>query len=150
MILHRTDGACVEPHICTRTLAAAPAIGEDARMGSPAITLRCDCGTEASAQYGERWTCPNCGRSYDTSRIPASDYAAITSLDRRYRRGSQAVVAVLALVILAIAITGQFLPMLAGLGVVMVGWFLYIKPLVHRRHKRAVGELTRSWELTPE
>jgi hypothetical protein len=39
---------------------------------------------------------------------------------------------------------------LAGLAVVLVGWFLYIKPLVHRRHKRAVRELTRRWELTPE
>ena len=150
MILHRTDGTCVEPHICARTLAAAPGIGEDARMGSPSITLRCDCGTEGHAEYGERWSCPNCGRSYDTSQIPSADYDAIQSLDRRYRRASQAVVAVMALVVLAIAITGQLLPILAALGVVLIGWFLYIKPFVHRRHKRAVGELTRKWELTAE
>jgi hypothetical protein len=34
--------------------------------------------------------------------------------------------------------------------VVLLSWFLYIKPLVHRRHKRAVSELTRSWELSAE
>jgi hypothetical protein len=101
-------------------------------------------------QFGERWTCPECGRSYDTSRIPAEDYQAIEALDRRYRRWNIGVVAVLALLVLMVAYTRQFIPILAGLGVVLVGWFLYIKPYVHRRHKRAVGELTRRWELTAE
>jgi hypothetical protein len=123
---------------------------EDARMGSPAITLRCDCGTEGRASYKERWTCPACGRVYDTSQIPADDFQAIKDLDRRYRRASQAVVAGLALMVLAVAYTQQFLPILAGLGVVMSSWFLFIKPFVHRRHKRAVSALTRSWELSPE
>ena len=123
---------------------------EDARMGSPAITLRCDCGTEGRVSYNERWTCPACGRVYDTSQIPADDYQAIKDLDRRYRRASQAVVAGLALMVLAVAYTQQFLPILAGLGVVMSSWFLFIKPFVHRRHKRAVSALTRSWELSAE
>ena len=150
MILHAADGTCVDPHICAAALAAARPVGEDARMGSPAITLRCDCGAEGRAEFGERWTCDACGRSYDTAQIPAADFEAIEALDRRYRRWSQAVVAGLALVVLAVAYTRQFLPILAGLGVVMLSWFLYIKPYVHRRHKRAVSELTRSWELTAE
>jgi len=33
---------------------------------------------------------------------------------------------------------------------VMSSWFLFIKPFVHRRHKRAVSALTRSWELSAE
>jgi hypothetical protein len=119
-------------------------------MGSPSITLRCDCGAEGHAAYAEHWTCPSCGRTYDTSQIPAGDYAAIEALDKRYRYANIGVVAVLALVILGIAIKGQMISTLAGLAVVLVGWFLYIKPLVHRRHKRAVRELTRSWELTAE
>src|ERR1051326_8637131 len=100
-------------------------------MGSPAITLRCDCGAEGRAQFGDRWTCPTCGRTYDTSHIPAADYQAIEALDRRYRRVSQAVVVLLALLLLAVAFTGQQLPIFAGLGLVLLGWFLYIKPLVH-------------------
>jgi len=119
-------------------------------MGSPAITLHCDCGAEGRAGYGDTWTCPSCGRTYDTSRIPASDYRAIELLDRRYRRASQGVVVVLALMVLAVAVTGQFIPIIAGLGVVLLGWFLYIKPFVHRRHRRAVNDLTRQWELTAE
>jgi hypothetical protein len=119
-------------------------------MGSPSITLRCDCGAEGRAGYGDSWTCSACGRTYDTAQIPAAEYAAIAALDRRYRYANLGVVAVLALVVLAVAITRQFIPTLAGLGVVLVGWFLYIKPFVHRRHRRAVNELTRSWELTAE
>jgi hypothetical protein len=87
---------------------------------------------------------------YNTAQIPAEDYEAIAALDRRYRRWNQAVVVVLALLLLAVAYTEQFIPILAGLGVVLCGWFLYIKPYVHRRHRRAVNQLTRSWELHPE
>jgi hypothetical protein len=123
---------------------------DDPRVGSPAITLRCDCGAEGRAQHGERWVCPKCGRTYDTSQIPAADYAAITALNRRYRAASWSIVAVMAVLVLAVAITGQILPIFAGLSVVMLSWFLYVKPVVHRRHKRAVSALTRQWNLEPE
>jgi hypothetical protein len=119
-------------------------------MKGPAITLRCDCGAEGRAGYGERWTCAECGRTYDTRRIPQADYAAISALNRRYRQTLTAIVVVLALLVLAIAITGQLIPIFAGLGVVLISWFLYIKPLVHRRHRRAVTGLTRKWNLEPE
>ena len=119
-------------------------------MGSPSITLRCDCGTEGRAQYAERYTCASCGRTYDTSQIPAGDYDAIRALDRRYRLISQAIVVLMALVVLAVAWTRDFVPILAGLAVVLGGWFIYIKPILHRKHRAAVGKLTRSWELRPE
>lgn len=119
-------------------------------MGSPSITLRCDCGAEGRSAYGELWTCPDCGRSYDTSQIPSADYDAVAALDRRYRRGSQVVMVVLALIVLTVALTGQPISIFAGLAVVLLSWFLYIKPLVHRRHRRAVSELTLRWELTAE
>jgi len=119
-------------------------------MGSPAITLGCDCGAEGRAAYGEVWKCSKCGRSYNTSQIPAEDYDAVAALDRRYRRGNQALMVVLALIVLAVAIEGQTISIFAGLAVVLLGWFLYIKPIIHRRHKRAVSALTRSWELSAE
>lgn len=119
-------------------------------MKGPAISLRCECGAEGRAGYGERWTCPQCARTYDTGRIPRDDYEAIAALDRRYRYAGLAVVAVLALMVLAVAITRQLIPIFAGLGVVLLTWFLYIKPIVHRRHRRAVQDLTRNWNLEPE
>jgi hypothetical protein len=33
---------------------------------------------------------------------------------------------------------------------VLLTWFLYIKPVIHRRHRKAVSNLTRSWELKAE
>jgi hypothetical protein len=119
-------------------------------VGSPAITLRCDCGAEGRAQHGDRWVCPKCGRTYDTSQIPAEDYDAIKSLDRRYRVASWSIVFVMAVIVLAVAVTGQLLPIFAGLAVTMLSWFLYIKPVVHRRHRRAVSALTRQWNLEAE
>jgi hypothetical protein len=119
-------------------------------MRGPAITLRCDCGAEGQAAYAERWSCPNCGRVYETSRIPESDYAAVAALDRRYRITGFAIVAVLATIVLAVALTGQLISIFAGLAVAMLSWFLFIKPIVHRRHRRAVGALTRRWELNAE
>jgi hypothetical protein len=123
---------------------------EDAPMGLPSITLRCDCGEEGRSAYGERWTCPKCSRVYDTGKIPAGDYQAVADLDKRYRRGSQALMVFLALVILGVAVTGQLLSIFAGLGVVLLSWFLYIKPVIHRRHRKAVSNLTRKWELKAE
>jgi hypothetical protein len=119
-------------------------------MKAPAITLRCDCGAAGRAQYGERWTCDACGRVYDTTEIPEGDYAAIRSLNRRYRLVGFGIIAVLAAFVLAAAVRGDFIQILATLGVVITVWFLYIKPLVHRRHRRAVGDLTRRWELHAE
>jgi ABC-type transport system involved in cytochrome bd biosynthesis fused ATPase/permease subunit len=117
---------------------------------APAITLRCDCGSEGRAAYGEKWTCQKCGRSYDTSQIPAGDYGEVAALDRRYKRVSWSIVAVLALLVLVAALTHQIIATFAGLAVVLLGWFLFIKPLVHHKHKKAVRNLTRSWELRAE
>ena len=128
-----------------------PGMSEDrAAMKEPGITLRCDCGAEGRVRYGERWKCAACGRAYDTSQIPSEDYREIASLDRRYRFGVWGVMAVLAVAVLAVALTRQVVPIFAGLAVVMLSWFLYIKPLVHRRHKAAVSRLTRSWNLEAE
>jgi hypothetical protein len=57
---------------------------------------------------------------------------------------------VLALLVLAVALTRQLIPIFAGLAVVLLTWFLYIKPLVHRSHKRAVRGLIRNWNLQAE
>jgi hypothetical protein len=125
-------------------------MGEDVHMKAPRITLRCDCEAEGMAAYGDRWTCPECGRTYDTAKIPASDYESIRSLDRRYRIAIWCVVSVMAAIVLAVALTGQLFSVFAGLAVVLLSWFLFIKPVVHRRHRRAVSSLTRKWELEAE
>ena len=56
----------------------------------------------------------------------------------------------LAVSVLVAAVTGQVLSVFAGLAVVLLGWFLYIKPIVHRRHRKAVRDLTTTWNLEAE
>jgi hypothetical protein len=116
----------------------------------PRITLSCDCGAQEWVRYGESWTCPSCGRRYDTTRIPPDEYGELAALDRRYKIGNWIVVSVLAVGVLVVALTGAIISIFAGLAVALLGWFLYIKPLVHRSHKRAVAKLTRSWNLKAE
>ncbi len=116
----------------------------------PRINLTCDCGTSGLALYGETWTCPSCGRRYDTTQIPSGDYQQIANLDRRYRRIGYGVMVVLATVVLVVALTGQLISTFAGLSVTLLSWFVYLRPLVHRKHKKAVAKLTRSWQIEGE
>jgi hypothetical protein len=119
-------------------------------MKPPLISLTCDCGEQAGVAYGERWTCPGCERMFDTTDIPRGEYDELVSLNRRYRLANWVVVAIMAAIVLAVALTGQLVSIFAGLAVCLVTWFLYIRPLVHRRHRRAVSGLTRSWNLEAE
>ncbi|HUZ84112.1 MAG TPA: hypothetical protein VMU66_05420 [Gaiellales bacterium] len=116
-------------------------------MRMPRIALRCDCGAEGYVDYGERWTCAQCGRGYDTAAIPRAEYDELVRLTRRFRMAIWSVVAVMATVVLAVALTGQLVSIFAGLAVTLLSWFLYIRPIVHRRHRRAVGKLTRTWKV---
>jgi hypothetical protein len=134
-------------------LAPCGGVAKSAKMGgmkAPAITLRCDCGADGRAKYGERWTCESCGRVYDTTEIPEGEYRAVASLDLRYRLFGYGVLALMAVFVLVAAVRGDVIQIMATLGVVLLGWFLFLKPLVHRRHKRAVGLLTRRWQLHAE
>src|SRR5262249_5017449 len=51
----------------------------------PLITISCDCGQSVQLGYGERWKCPSCGKTWDTSQIPRQEYDALLRLVRRYR-----------------------------------------------------------------
>src|SRR2546427_9239691 len=64
IFFHAPDGTCVEPHIWIVGLPSHLPMKEDARMGLPSITLRCDCGQEGRSGYDELWTCPKCSRVY--------------------------------------------------------------------------------------
>lgn len=119
-------------------------------MRSPRITLRCDCGAETLVTYGERWTCESCGRTYDTRDIPDADYRAIETLRRQYRVVGYAGVTLVAAFILLLALTAQQFQLFIGLPFVLLVWFMYVRPLMHRRYRRRVGELTRTWTLRAE
>jgi hypothetical protein len=120
-------------------------------MAAPRITLHCDCGeSEALVAYGERWTCAACGRTYDTTRIPAADFEAIQALRRRYRIVGYTGVVLVAAFVLLLALTAQPFQLLIGLPFILLLWFTYVRPVMRSRYRRRVGELQRTWTLKAE
>jgi hypothetical protein len=120
-------------------------------MAAPRITLRCDCGeSEALVAYGDQWTCDACGRTYDTTGIPAADFEAIQALRKRYRILGYTGVALIAALVLLLALTAQPFQLFIGLPFILLVWFTYVRPVMRSRYRRRVGELQRTWTLRAE
>ena len=114
----------------------------------PPIRIGCECGESGHAAYGEIWTCPSCGRRWNTAQIPVEAY---DGRRRRMRRLELEMVALGALVLvlfvpLVLFVDGRFL--FTGLIVAAAWMFLYM-PFWRRRVRRAAGEAP-TWELRPE
>ncbi len=129
----------------------SPHIRENvALMKAPPISLTCDCGAAAKLGYGERWTCPDCGRVYDTRDIPEGEYRELAGLSRRYRMIGFGLVAVLAAFTLFLVIFGLPFQVFIALPAVLLFWFTYVRPIMRRRYRRRIGELTSTWKLHGE
>jgi hypothetical protein len=115
---------------------------------APRITVTCDCGVSRQVAYGESYQC-ECGLKWSTASVPEGDYAAIRQLDRRYRAMGWAVGLGYGLFILytVLVLPGQLLLVLPG---GMLAWFGVLRPIVRRRHYRAIQALTRTWHLRPD
>jgi hypothetical protein len=114
---------------------------------APRITVTCDCGLSRQVAYGQGYTC-DCGREWTTESVPAADYAAIRRLDRNYRAVGWVVGLAYGLFVLytILVLPGMLLLILpAG----MLAWFGVLRPIVRRRHYRAIQALTRTWTLRP-
>lgn len=118
-------------------------------MRGPLITLTCECGARHQARYGERWTCEGCGRTWDTSRIPAEQYAAVRATQLRYRRVPLAISAVVLLCVVAFVIAGKALGGLVVVALVATTWSMFFRPIYRRRYRRALAELP-TWKIEPE
>lgn len=97
--------------------------------------------------YGESYQC-ECGLAWSTDSVPADDYAAIQRLDRNYRLVGWAVGLGYGLFVLYTILEkpgGLLLILPAG----MLAWFGVLRPVVRRRHYRAIQALTRTWNLRP-
>jgi hypothetical protein len=118
-------------------------------LQGPRITVGCECGTQTRARYGERFTCPGCGRVYDTSHIPSEDYERLASVMRRYRIIGWGFAAVLALATLWLVTQGQVFTLLIGLMSIMFAWWTYGRPFVRGRYRKALATLP-AWDLKAE
>jgi Flp pilus assembly protein TadB len=108
--------------------------------------VTCECGAKRELAYGERWQCESCGRSWDTGRIPASQYDEIRRLSLRFRAVPIAFGAAVALLAIFFTLTGNIFGVFFLLPVALVLWFVFLRPLHRKRYRRAIKTLPR-WEL---
>lgn len=114
----------------------------------PPVSITCSCGSKASVRFGTNWTCDSCGRAWDTSRIPRSEYNQIRWTQLRFR----AVPVALGLAVVAIAafftLTGNATGVVPLLPVALLSWYLLRGP--HRRRYARAIEKRHSWTLRGE
>jgi hypothetical protein len=123
-------------------------IPRSVRRGPP-ITLTCECGERRYLRYGDRWTCEECGRTWDTTRIPVEQYAAIRRTQLRFRR-VPLTISVLALIcVVAFIIVGKALGGLLLVAVVATTWSMFFRPLHRRRYREALAQLP-TWQIEPD
>jgi len=115
----------------------------------PPITLSCECGARADVAYGEGWSCPDCGRRYDTTRIPADDYAQIRRTQLRYRILPVAYGLIVSAIAVFFIATGNTFSVFFLLPVALTAWFMLIRPVHRSRYRRAIADLP-SWDLRAE
>lgn len=129
-------------------MRADPALSKGVRRGPP-ITITCQCGQRRDLHYGERWKCEQCGRSWDTNRIPLDQYAAIRQTQLRVRRVPLAISAGALVCIVAFIIAGRALGGLVVVALVATTWSMFFRPLHKRRYRAALAKLP-SWQIEPE
>ncbi len=118
------------------------------RRSSPKITITCDCGEQRKLDYGESYVCA-CGKAWSTKQVPAEDYEKIRLLDRNYRRLGWIGIGGFALICVAVGLTSP-VTLLFLIPAGMMTWFTIFRPMVRRRHWRAIQALTRRWTLRAE
>jgi hypothetical protein len=114
----------------------------------PPIMVRCDCGEMRDVAYGDIWTCEGCGRRWNTSQIPAAEYAKVVDVAHDLRNRGLVGLAVIGAVFGSLAIVVE--PRMLFTAPVAIGlWYAWFWP----RHRRRLRERARSlprWELRPE
>jgi hypothetical protein len=115
----------------------------------PPITLTCDCGAITAVSYGDRWTCPDCGKTWDTSHIPRADYDRLLRSIKRYRLLTLgppvALAAVLVPLAVLVGVQWAFL-----LFVLVMAHGLLVVPRIRERATESVRSNARQWKLHPE
>jgi len=129
-------------------ITAPRTIPRSVRRG-PAITLSCECGASRQLHYGERWTCETCGRSWDTTKIPLDQYAAIRATQLRYRRAPIAVSVLALAAVIACVVVGKALGGLLVVAILASSWSMFFRPLHRRRYRQALADLP-TWQIEPD
>ena len=115
-------------------------------LRGPPITLTCACGAREKVAYGASWTCPHCGRSWDTSTIPREDYDAIRRITWRFRLLPIALGLLVATAALFFVLSGNGTSVFVLLPLALMVWFTYLRTAHRRRYLAAIAD-RRRWTL---
>ena len=126
----------------------AAALPRSVRRGPP-ITVTCECGERRYLHYGERWACEECARTWDTTRIPLHQYAAIRATQLRYRRVPLAISALALVCVIAAVVAGKALGGLLLVAIFATTWSMFFRPIHRRRYRAALAELP-TWKIEPD
>jgi hypothetical protein len=124
------------------------AVPRSLRRGPP-ITVKCECGERRELRYGQRWRCEGCGRTYDTRRIPAEEYATFRRNRVHDRLLPSAVFLGLAAAVLAFVLIGRPVSALLVFAAVGFVWGTFVRPARRRRQYKAIADRPK-WNIKAE
>jgi hypothetical protein len=116
------------------------------RKGPP-ITVTCECGQKRDLQYGERWRCEGCDRSYDTRKIPIEEYAAIRRTQLRYRLIPLAAGLLLLAAMIGFFIAGSAFSGLVAVAFLGASWVMVARPFFRSRYRKSMSKNLPTWNL---
>jgi hypothetical protein len=111
----------------------------------PPISVRCECGNVEAVPYGQAWTCPTCGRRWDTAQIPSEEYEGILHDMRRYRVEAMVLGSSIGLVVVLFA-AFTHRPVFPLALIAMAGWWTLYMPRWRRKVRGRARQLP-SWKL---
>ena len=110
--------------------------------------MQCHCGDRLLIPYGSKQVC-GCGRTWNTSQIPADDYAALRATVRRFRRNEVAFAMVAVGLLGALYLVGRQAPVLIAAPAFVLVWVRWFRPWWKARKQSRLKEIP-VWNLTPE
>jgi hypothetical protein len=115
----------------------------------PKITIACECGEKRYLQYGERWTCEKCGRTWNTRKIPLEEYAQLRRTQLRYRRVPILISALSLICVVAFIVIGKALGGLLVVAFAATSWSMFGHPFFKRRYREQLAQVP-TWKIEPE
>jgi hypothetical protein len=116
------------------------------RKGPP-ITVKCECGQRRDLQYGERWKCEGCGRTYDTNKIPVEEYAAIRRTQLRYRMIPLGACLILLAAMIGFFIAGRAFSAIVAVAFIVASWTVFGRPFFRTRYRNSLAKNLPKWEI---
>ena len=117
-------------------------------MAPPKVTVQCHCGDRLLIPYGSKQAC-SCGRTWNTTQIPAADYATLRATVRRFRRNEIAFFLLAAALVAALLAVGRTAPAIIAAPAFLLVWVRWFRPWWKLRKQRKLTDLP-VWNLRPE